>query len=74
MEIGGPVFRRFAELLTQRSIRVYGVPSESAFHRVREKAEALGCEDVVVEAPHAGLTRLAASGAVAQPLGSGSTS
>jgi hypothetical protein len=58
MEVGGPAFRPFADLLTQRSIRVYGRPSEEAVRRLHEKAQMLGCEDVVVESADAGFSRL----------------
>jgi hypothetical protein len=58
MEVGGPAFRPFADLLTQRSIRVYGRPSKEAIRRVHEKAQMLGCEDVVVEGADAGFSRL----------------
>jgi quinol monooxygenase YgiN len=59
MEVAGPAFRRFAGLLTQRAIRVYGEPSAAAMRRVHEKARMLGCDDVAIENPHGGLSRLA---------------
>ncbi len=59
MEVAGPAFRRFADLLTQRAIRVYGEPSGAAMRRVHEKARMLGCKDVMIESPNAGLSRLA---------------
>ena len=59
MDVAGPAFRRFAGLLTQQSIRVYGEPSDEAMRQVHEKAQMLGCEDVAVESAHAGLSRLA---------------
>lgn len=59
MEVAGPAFRRFADLLTQQSIRVYGEPSDEAVRQVHEKAQMLGCEDVAVESAYAGLSRLA---------------
>ena len=58
LETGGPVFRRFADLLTLQSIRVYGEVSESALSLLHEKARTLGVDDVAVVAPHAGFSRL----------------
>jgi hypothetical protein len=58
LEVGGPVFRRFADLLTLRSIHVYGEPSRKAMDLLREKANALGSGDVVVHRPQAGFSRL----------------
>jgi hypothetical protein len=58
MEVAGPAFRKFAHLLTMSSIRIYGEPSERALRQLHEKAQMLGCEDVAVHHPHAGLARL----------------
>jgi quinol monooxygenase YgiN len=57
MDVASPAFRRFADLLTLSSIRVYGAPSDKALRQLHEKARLLGCEDVTVHAPHAGFTR-----------------
>jgi hypothetical protein len=62
LETGGPVFRKFADLLTLRSIRVYGEPSERAVELMHGKASMLGSGDVEVLRPRAGLSRL-------EPLG-----
>ena len=59
MDAAGPVFRRFADLLTLSSIRVYGEPSDKAVEQLHEKARLLGCEEVTVHGPHAGFTRFA---------------
>jgi hypothetical protein len=60
MDVAGPAFRRFADLLTLSSIRVYGEPSEKAVRQLHEKARQLGCEDVmIVPDAHAGFSRLA---------------
>jgi hypothetical protein len=63
MEIGGPAFRQFVELVTLSSIHVYGEPSEKALKQLHEKARLLGRGAVAVEvdALHAGFTRLAVS-------------
>jgi hypothetical protein len=60
LEVGGPVFRRFADLLTLSSIRVYGEPSERALGQLHDKARLLGCRDVAVHGLQAGFGRLAA--------------
>lgn len=58
MEVGGPAFRKFADLLTLKSIRVYGEPSEWALGQLRDKARSLGSGEVIVQVPHAGFSRL----------------
>jgi len=55
---GGPAFRPFADLLTLKSITVYGEPSERAIGLLHEKAEMLGSGDVTVLRPRAGFSRL----------------
>ena len=57
MDVAGPAFRRFADLLTLSSIRVYGSPSKKAVGQLYEKARLLGCEDVAVHAAQAGFAR-----------------
>jgi hypothetical protein len=42
LEIGGPEFRKFAELIDLRSIDVYGSPSETVLKQLQQKAEMLG--------------------------------
>jgi hypothetical protein len=59
LEVGGAEFRKFADLLTLTSIRVYGEPSEKALRHLRDKAQLLGCGDVSVQAHHAGFSRAA---------------
>jgi hypothetical protein len=63
MEVGGPAFRQFVELVTLSSIHVYGEPSEKALEQLHEKARFLGSGAVAVEvdALQAGFTRLAVS-------------
>ena len=55
---GGPAFRPLADLLTLKSITVYGEPSERAIGLLHEKAEMLGSGDVTVLRPRAGFSRL----------------
>jgi Antibiotic biosynthesis monooxygenase len=58
LETGGPVFRKFADLLTLKSIRLYGEPSEHALELLSAKASMLGSGDVEVLRPRAGFSRL----------------
>lgn len=67
MEIGGPRFRKFADLLQLRSIDVYGEPSAKVLEQLRKKAEMLGeGGGLAVHHLHAGFVRFgaAAPGAV----------
>jgi hypothetical protein len=57
LEIAGPRFARFADLVTLRSIHIYGRPSENALRQLRDKLQLLGSGDVVVYPPHAGVVR-----------------
>jgi hypothetical protein len=61
MNVAGPLFRQFVELVTLSSIHIYGEPSERVLEQLHEKAQLLGRVAVVVESPFAGFTRLAAS-------------
>lgn len=59
MEVGGPQFRKFTDLIRLLRIEVYGRPSETVRSALREKALMLGDEDSVVVQPlHAGFARL----------------
>jgi len=57
MEVAGPFFRRFVELVTLSAINVYGEPSEALRARLQEKADLLGRGTVEVDALHAGFAR-----------------
>lgn len=57
MEVAGPQFAPFAELLTLQSIHVYGEPTEWALAQLRRKVEMLGTGEVVVHPAHAGFGR-----------------
>jgi quinol monooxygenase YgiN len=59
MEVAGPIFRRFVEIVTLSSIHVYGDPSEKLLRQLHEKARLLGRGTVAVDALHAGFTRFA---------------
>ena len=53
MDVAGPRFGSFAELLTLSSIHIYGEPSDKALGQLR----VLGSGDVIVHRPHAGFNR-----------------
>jgi hypothetical protein len=60
MEVAGPIFRKFAELVTLSSIQIYGQASEKVLEQSHEKARLLGRgDDVTAHALHAGFTRFA---------------
>jgi hypothetical protein len=61
IDVAGPRFGRFADLVTLRSIHVYGEPSEKALAQLRDKVRLLGNGEVTVHAPHAGFGRFALS-------------
>ena len=63
MEVAGPFFRRFVELVTLSSINVYGAASDGLLAQLHEKARLLGRGTVEVEVLHAGFTRFAPPGA-----------
>lgn len=58
MEVGGPEFGKFSELLTLKSIHVYGEASDKAIELMRDKVRMLGSGDVTVHHPHAGFIRV----------------
>ena len=57
MEVAGPLFGEFVELVTLSSIHIYGRPSEKALQQAREKSRLLGGAPVRVEPLHAGFSR-----------------
>ena len=58
MEVAGPEFRKFADLVTMSSIEVCGAPSEKALEELRAKARMLGGERVTVRDLETGFSRL----------------
>jgi quinol monooxygenase YgiN len=59
LEVAGPVFRRFVELVTLSSIQIYGEASEKLLKQAHEKARLLGRgATVVADDLHAGFYRL----------------
>ena len=61
MEVAGPRFTAFADLVRLSSIHIYGDPSEKALGHLRDKVRLLGSGDVVVHRPHAGFVRFGVS-------------
>jgi quinol monooxygenase YgiN len=59
MDVAGPRFGRFADLVRLRSIHMYGEPSEKAVGQLCDKVRLLGNGEVTVHAPHAGFGRFA---------------
>jgi hypothetical protein len=57
MEVAGPVFRKFTDLVKLSRVDFYGTPSEAVLQQMREKAQLLGGAPVVVNELHAGFTR-----------------
>lgn len=57
MEVAGPVFRKFLELIRLLSIDVYGKPSDKLLRQLHQKGRMLGSGTVVVHELHAGFTR-----------------
>ncbi|MGH3024529.1 MAG: hypothetical protein ACRDNI_12800 [Gaiellaceae bacterium] len=57
MEVAGPVFLRFVELVRLTSIHVFGEPSEKLLTELHGKARLLGDGAVVVVPWHAGFAR-----------------
>jgi quinol monooxygenase YgiN len=60
LEVAGPLFQQFANLVTLSSIHIYGEPSETALGQIRAKLRTLGAGDVIVHDPHVGFVRAVA--------------
>ena len=61
MEVGGPAFARFAELVNLSAIDIYGMPSEKLRRQLEAKARMLGGGKVAVHEFEAGFTRVGVS-------------
>ena len=57
MDVAGPAFRKFVDLVTLSSIDVYGEPSKKILGQLHQKAQMLGGGTVTVHRWHAGFTR-----------------
>jgi hypothetical protein len=60
MNVAGPRFGRFAELVMLSSIHIYGEPSGKAMRQLHDKARLLGSGNLIVQDLHAGFSRFAA--------------
>jgi hypothetical protein len=57
MEVAGPLFSGFTDLVTLTSIHIYGQPSDRALGLLREKLHLLGSGEVTVHGSLAGFAR-----------------
>jgi quinol monooxygenase YgiN len=57
MEIAGPVFARFADMVDLRTVDIYGSPSERVVEQLQRKADLLGTATVTVHDRQAGFAR-----------------
>lgn len=57
MELAGPVFARFTDLVVLRTVDIYGSPSEKVLDQLRRKADLLGTATVTVHDRRAGFAR-----------------
>ena len=57
MNLAGPLFRKFTNLVDLSRVDFYGRPSEAVLAAMREKARLLGNAPVVVHELHAGFAR-----------------
>jgi hypothetical protein len=60
MDVAGPRFGRFADLLTLSSIRIFGEPSTKSVRRLKDKVRLLGTGEVTVHPLHTGFGRFEA--------------
>lgn len=62
LEIGGPAFRKFTQLVDLRAIELYGRPSDKVLGQLQSKAEMLGANArIVIHQQDAGFMRFASS-------------
>ena|SRR5215216_5868167 len=57
MDVAGPRFGRFADLLALSSIHIFGEPSAKAIKQLEDKVRLLGTGEVTVHPPHTGFGR-----------------
>jgi quinol monooxygenase YgiN len=58
MQVAGPRFQKFVELVRLLSIDIYGTPSNDVLAKAQEKARLLGRGSVTAHNLHAGFARL----------------
>ena len=61
MDVAGPRFGRFANLVTLSSIHIFGEPSAKAMRQLEDKVRLLGTGEVTVHPPHTGFGRFGGS-------------
>lgn len=59
MDVAGPRFGRFADLVTLSSIHIFGEPSAKAIEQLEDKVRLLGAGEVTVHPLHTGFGRFA---------------
>jgi quinol monooxygenase YgiN len=57
LNVAGPAFTKFTELIKMSAMDVYGKPSDNLLEQMRQKAQMLGTGTVVVHELHAGFAR-----------------
>jgi hypothetical protein len=57
MQVAGPAFAKFVELIRLSTMDVYGKPSDPLLEALRRKVRLLGNATVVVHEPEAGFAR-----------------
>ena len=57
MDVGGPEFRKFADLIELRRIEIYGRVSDGVLERSHQKAQMLGNATVAIHELYAGFAR-----------------
>ena len=70
MKVAGSRFRRFADLLSLRTMRIYGTPSEQLLDQLRAKVRLLGEATLEIHDLHAGFARLGYTQRAPVPRGS----
>jgi hypothetical protein len=60
MDVAGPRFGRFADLLTLSSIRIFGEPSAKSVRQLKDKVRLLGTGEVTVHRLNTGFGRFEA--------------
>ena len=67
MEIAGPEFRKFQDLVHLQQIDIYGEPGARLTALLREKAELLGGAKLTIQTPAAGFYRFSMMNSVSDP-------
>lgn len=60
MDVAGPTFRKFADLIDLLRIDVYGPLTDKSLRQLQQKAQMLGAGTVAVPTKHAGFARFRA--------------